>query len=328
MPLPVVTRESPFINALERIRHTRGHQALVKKATPQQIEALEETIQNILENGNITTTSFKKRLRPKARHFREFVHKRTSQAEKETVKPARFRSDSYHTWRHSQLEKKQSGRLKEKIMATRMVLVPQDQQALAYQQKINISPQVRSLSNLDALMQHVLYNSKLPRRKRIRLYNQLHIRKQNILRQYGDTGLRPAVELAQPRVPPRRRSLNRQDLVTQAPSGGIAGEPELEPPPIPPRHRAGPRPQPPINPVPAPRRRAPVPTPPPRRPVPTPRTDTDDRLEALTQSVRSRYSPASAIAQRTRARTQGRTVSSTMPPRQLSKEWTRLKSKY
>ena len=60
MPLPVVTRESPFINVLERIRRTRGHQALVKKATPQQIEALEEIIQNILENGNITTTSFKK----------------------------------------------------------------------------------------------------------------------------------------------------------------------------------------------------------------------------------------------------------------------------
>ena len=78
MPLPVVTRESPFINALERIRHTKGHQALVKKATPQQIEALEEIIQNILENENITTASFKKRLRPKARHFREFVHKRTS----------------------------------------------------------------------------------------------------------------------------------------------------------------------------------------------------------------------------------------------------------
>ena len=139
----------------------------------------------------------------------------------------------------------------------------------------------------------------------MRLYNQLRIRKQNILRQYGDMGLRPAVELAQPRIPPRRRSLNRQNLVTQAPSGGIAGEPELEPPPIPPRLCAGPRPQPPqapIIPVPAPRRRA---------PVPTPRTDTDDRLEALTQSVRSRYSPASAIAQRTRARTQGgRAVSS------------------
>ena len=111
----------------------------------------------------------------------------------------------------------------------------------------------------------------------------------------------------------------------------MAGEPELEAPPTPPRRRAGPRPQPPQAPiisVPAPRRRAPVPTPPPRRPVPTPRMDTDDRLEALTQSVRSRYSPASAIAQRTRARTQGRTVSSTMTPRQLSKEWTRLRSKY
>ena len=216
-------------------------------------------------------------------------------------------------------------------MVTRMVLVPEDQQALAYQQKINISPQVRSLLNLDALMQHVLYNSKLPRRKRMRLYNQLRIRKQNILRKYGDTGLRPAVELAQPRVPLRRRSLNRQDLVTQAPSGGIAGELELEPPPNPPLRRVGPRPQPPqapIIPVPVPRRRAPVTTPPPRRPVPTLRTDTDDRLEALTQSVRSRYSAASAIAQRTRARTQGRTVSSTMPPRQLSKEWTRLRSKY
>ena len=71
-------------------------------------------------------------------------------------------------------------------MATRMLLVPEDQQALAYQQKINISPQVRSLSNLDALMQHILYNSKLPRRKRMHLYNQLRIRKQNILRQYGD----------------------------------------------------------------------------------------------------------------------------------------------
>ena len=214
-------------------------------------------------------------------------------------------------------------------MATRMVLVPEDQQALAYQQKINILPQVRSLSNLDALMQHILYNSKLPRRKRMRLYNQLRIRKQNILRQYGDTGLRPAVELAQPRVPPRSRSLNRQDLVTQAPSGGIAGEPELEPPPIPPRRCAGPQlqpPQAPIVPVPAPRRRAPVPTPPPRRE--TPRTDIDDRIDVL----RSRYSPASAIAQRTRARTRtksqgGRTVSSTMPPRQLSKEWTRLRSK-
>ena len=158
-------------------------------------------------------------------------------------------------------------------MATRMVLVPEDQQALAYQQKINISPQVRSLSNLDALMQHILYNSKLPRRKRMRLYNQLRIRKQNTLRQYGDTALRPAVELAQPRVPPRRRSLNRQDLVIQAPSGGIAGEPELEPPPIPPRRCAGPQPQPPqapIIPVPAPRRRAPVPTLPPRQPVPSP----------------------------------------------------------
>ena len=220
-------------------------------------------------------------------------------------------------------------------MATRMVLVPEDQQALAYQQRINISPQVRSLSNLDALMQYVLYNSKLPRRKRMRLYDQLRIRKQNILRQYGDAGLRPAVELAQP----RRRSLNRQDLVTQAPSGGIAGEPDLEPPPIPLRRRAGPRPQRPqapipiVPPVPAPRRRAPVPTPPPRRPVPTPRTDADDRLEALTQSVRSRYSPASAIAQRTRARTartqsqRGRTVSSSMPPRQLSREWTRLRPK-
>ena len=214
-------------------------------------------------------------------------------------------------------------------MATRMVLVPEDQQALAYQQKINISPQVRSLSNLDALMQHILYNSKLPRRKRMRLYDQLRIRKQNILRQYGDAGLRPAVELAQPRVPPRRRSLNRQDLVTQAPSGGIAGEPDLEPPPVPPRRRAGLKlqpPQAPIVPVPAPRRRAPVPTPPPRRP--TPRTDIDDRLDVL----RSRYSPASTIAQRTRActRTQsqgGRTVSSTMPPKQLSKEWTRLRSK-
>ena len=208
-----------------------------------------------------------------------------------------------------------------------MVLVPEDQQALAYQQKINISPQVRSLSNLDALMQHILYNSKLPRRKRMRLYDQLRIRKQNILRQYGDAGLRTAVELARPRVPPRRRSLNRQDLVTQAPSGGIAGKPDSEPPPVPPRRRAGPQlqpPQAPIVPVPAPRRRAPVPTPPPRRP--TPCTDIDDRIDVL----RSRYSPASAIAQRTRARTQsqrGRTVSSTMPPRQLSKEWTRLRSK-
>ena len=215
-------------------------------------------------------------------------------------------------------------------MATRMVLVPEDQQALAYQQKINISPQIRSLSNLDALMQHVLYNSKLPRRRRMRLYNQLRIRKQNILRQYGDAGLRPAVELAQPRVPPRRRSLNRQDLVTQAPTEGIAGEPDLEPPPIPPRRRAGPRPQPPqappipiAPPVPAPRRRAPVPTPSPRRP--SPRTDIDDRLDAL----------RSAVAQRTRARTtarqsqegRGRTVSSSMPPRQLSREWTRLRPK-
>ena len=210
-----------------------------------------------------------------------------------------------------------------------MVLVPEDQQALAYQQKINISPQVRSLSNLDALMQHLLYNSKLPRRKRMRLYDQLRIRKQNILRQYGDTVLRPAVELAQPRVPPRRRSLNRQDLVTQAPSGGIAGEPDLEPPPIPPRGRAGPRPQPPqdppipiVPPVPAPRRRAPVPTPSPKRPIP--RTDIDDRLDAL----------RSAVSQRTRVRTRtqsqgGRTVSNTMPPRQLSKEFrTRLRSKY
>ena len=209
-----------------------------------------------------------------------------------------------------------------------MVLVPEDQQALAYQQKINISPQVRSLSNLDALMQHLLYNSKLPRRKRMRLYDQLRIRKQNILRQYGDAGLRPAVELAQPRLPPRRRSLNRQDLVTQAPSGGVAGEPDLEPPPIPPRRCAGPRPQPPqappipiVPPVPAPRRRAPVPTPSPRRP--SPRTDFDDRLDAL----------RSAVSQRTRARTRtqsqgGRTVSNTMPPRQLSKEWTRLRSKY
>ena len=216
-------------------------------------------------------------------------------------------------------------------MATRMVLVPEDQQALAYQQKINISPQIRSLSNLDALMQHVLYNSKLPRRRRMRLYNQLRIRKQNILRQYGDAGLRPAVELAQPRVPPRRRSLNRQDLVTQAPTEGLAGEPDLEPPPIPPRRRAGPRPQPPqappipiVPPVPAPRRRAPVPTPSPLRP--SPRTDIDDRLEAL----------RSAVAQRTRARTaartqsqegRGRTVSSSMPPRQLSREWTRLRPK-
>ena len=213
-------------------------------------------------------------------------------------------------------------------MATRMVLVPEDQQALAYQQKINISPQIRSLSNLDALMQHVLYNSKLPRRRRMRLYNQLRIRKQNILRQYGDAGLRPAVELAQPRVPPRRRSLNRQDLVTQAPTEGIAGEPDLEPPPIPPRRRAGPRPQPPqappipiAPPVPAPRRRAPVPTPSPIRP--SPRTDIDDRLDAL----------RSAVSQRTRARTAarqsrgGRTVSSSMPPRQLSREWTRLRPK-
>ena len=214
-------------------------------------------------------------------------------------------------------------------MATRMVLVPEDQQALAYQQRINISPQIRSLSNLDALMQHVLYNSKLPRRKRMRLYNQLRIRKQNILRQYGDAGLRPAVELAQPAVPPRRRSLNRQDLVTQAPTEGIAGEPDLEPPPIPPRRRAGPRPQPPQAPpipiipppVPAPRRRTPLPAPTPRRP--SPRTDIDDRLEAL----------RSAISQRTRARTTaresqaGRTVSNSMPPRQLSKEWTRLRPK-
>ena len=209
-------------------------------------------------------------------------------------------------------------------MATRMVLVPEDQQALAYQQRINISPQIRSLSNLDALMQHVLYNSKLPRRRRMRLYNQLRIRKQNILRQYGDAGLRPAVELAQPAVPPRRRSLNRQDLVTQAPTEGIAGEPDLEPPPIPPRRRAGPRPQPPQAPpipIPAPRRRAPVPTPSPRRP--SPRTDIDDRLDAL----------RSAVSQRTRARTAarqsqgGRTVSSSMPSRQLSREWTRLRPK-
>ena len=78
MPLPVVTRESPFISALERIRHTKGHQALVKKATQEQIEALEEIIQNILENWKITSASFKKRLRPKGRHFREFAHKRTS----------------------------------------------------------------------------------------------------------------------------------------------------------------------------------------------------------------------------------------------------------
>ena len=143
-------------------------------------------------------------------------------------------------------------------MATRMVLVPEDQKALAYRQKINISPQVRSLSNLDALVRHVLYKSKLSTRKikRKRPYNQLNIQKQNILRQYGDTGLRPAVELAQPRVPPRRQSLNKQDLVTEAPS---ADEP------TPPRRRAVPRPQPPHSPrpVPAPRLRAPAPTPPP-----------------------------------------------------------------
>ena len=142
-------------------------------------------------------------------------------------------------------------------MATGIVLVPEDQQALAYQQKINISPQVRSLSaNLDALMRHVLYKSKLSKRKMTRLYNQLNIQKQNILRQYGDTGLRPAVELAQPRATPRRRSLNKQDLVTESPS---ADEP------TPPRRCAVPRPQPPHSPrpFPAPRVRAPVPTPPP-----------------------------------------------------------------
>ena len=33
MPLSVMTRESPFINVLERIRHTKGHQALVHKRT-------------------------------------------------------------------------------------------------------------------------------------------------------------------------------------------------------------------------------------------------------------------------------------------------------
>ena len=69
MPLPIVTRESPFINALERIRHTRGHQALVKKATPQQIEALEEIIQNILENGNITHYQFQKKTATQSQTF-------------------------------------------------------------------------------------------------------------------------------------------------------------------------------------------------------------------------------------------------------------------
>ena len=81
MPLSVMTRESPFINVLERIRHTKGHQAL--------------------------------------------VHKRTSLK----------RPNSDYTWCHFPLEKNRSGHLEKKNMATRMVLVPEDQKALAYRQK-------------------------------------------------------------------------------------------------------------------------------------------------------------------------------------------------
>lgn len=77
MATAVVAHESNFLNHLHRIQSTRAYQSLIRKATPQQIQALEEIIENILHNGRLTTDRFKKRLRPKARFFREFVHKKT-----------------------------------------------------------------------------------------------------------------------------------------------------------------------------------------------------------------------------------------------------------
>lgn len=93
-------------------------------------------------------------------------------------------------------------------MAKRMVLVPEEQQALAYQQKHSISPQLRSIANIDTLMNYLLYSSKLPQKRKMRLYNQLNIQKQNISRQFGDVGIAPSMQIAQARLPtPTRRTL-------------------------------------------------------------------------------------------------------------------------
>ena len=81
-------------------------------------------------------------------------------------------------------------------MAQRMILVPEDQRALAYQKKLNISPQLRSLSDIDALMNRALYMKKIPAKRRMRLYNQLSMQKQDLLRQIGDEGIRPTIQIA------------------------------------------------------------------------------------------------------------------------------------
>ena len=102
-------------------------------------------------------------------------------------------------------------------MASRMVLMPEDQAALAMQQKMSITPQLRSLTEIDQVMNHVLNNNSLSKSKKSKLYNQLLMRKRRVSDAYHREGI-PSVRLTSP-TPTRTlpRSLDSTGHITPAP---------------------------------------------------------------------------------------------------------------